>query len=377
MTNKFINKIYIAKLPESYLELFNEISIKNDINPEKPDFIEVYRAITERNGTADIYSLLDLGKQVNVEPPRIVESTLEGLISSRTGDPMQVGIVAAKTSSYGSDTVSIQAALVNAAKSGHFDIVVAPEYSFMPSTGPLSRTELDRYLDFFKEASTSGTLIIPGSFIWQQNGMLYNSCFFIQNGKVIYQYEKNIDGGEDSIAKRFNLKPSYGTHLGTFDWDGLKMGVEICADGGILSGSGVHDRDILFLISCGNDCLRDSMYAVRQGGYGIVAEGSMGTYASQQQEEQPWGMPPRFEKALAFYGKITRGELPPAFSYEKKLISIQEPDDLLFQGIIDIYKKIDFASMSKYNLIEKKSDVKSFNLMSKKNSSKVTGSKYV
>jgi len=128
-------------------------------------------------------------------------------------------------------------------------------------------------------------MIIPGTFVWHKGHEMFNTAYILYNGEVIFQYNKMTEGGEKSIASRHNLIPNYGDKLGVFQWGNLKLGIEICADGGILKRHKVKNRDLAFLISAGNYFLDYTMNAVRAGGYGVVADGVMKIYSSKQQQK--------------------------------------------------------------------------------------------
>jgi predicted amidohydrolase len=216
-------------------------------------------------------------KKNNIE---IKECILVGLNHPIYQEPIKVGIVKALTRKKGSNVESIANAILNATKSQNYHIIVAPEYSFLHAIGPLSALELDQYIEQFKEASANNTLIIPGTFVWKKNGMVSNTAFGFYKGETIFEYTKIEDGGTSDIAKEYCLKERFGPIDGNnsiFDFEGLKLGIEICADGGELNKRGIHDRDLLFLISCCNSNLKKSIGAVKKGGYGVVVDG-MGIY---------------------------------------------------------------------------------------------------
>ncbi len=156
-------------------------------------------------------------------------------------------------------------------------------------------------MELFKEASREDTLIVPGSFVWQEKDRMYNSCFFIYGGEVVFRYDKSRDGGANDLAKSYGLKPKYGTELGVFEWNGFRVGVEICADGGILSEKGIRNLDLIFLISSGNASLHFSSDAIRMGGYSIVAEGAHGIYKTEKKQSGGKLFIPRIKEFQKFY----------------------------------------------------------------------------
>ena len=94
-------------------------------------------------------------------------------------------------------------------------------------------------------------MIIPGTFVWQKDGKMFNTAYVFYKGKTIVSYDKNSDGGDRGIAENHGLIPKKGNSDSAFDWGDLKLGIEICTDRGLLSRKGFKDRDLVFLISSG------------------------------------------------------------------------------------------------------------------------------
>ncbi len=149
-------------------------------------------------------------------------------------------------------------------------IIVAPEYSYYPDSRPLTEQEKDYFLHKQKD-NTKGKLVIPGTFVWQKEGCMYNEAYFISNGDIIGQYLKCKDGGEWIAATKFQLKYIQGKEPGIFEWNKLKLGIEICIDMGTIAAKGIGDRDLLFAISCGRQDI--DTRCLRNGGYGFVNDG--------------------------------------------------------------------------------------------------------
>ncbi len=277
------------------------------------------------NGTMGGVSLEDYSSG----QPKIVACSLDGLVSNATQRQLTVGMISARTTACGSSTQTLLETILGAGNSGLYDIVVAPEYSFLPESGPLTEQEVNHYLELFKEASKNGTLIIPGTFVWQKEGRMFNSCFVLYNGEIIHRYDKMKDGGDSTISAMHSLTPYFGTTVGTFDWEGLKIGVEICKDGGVLIEHGITDRDLVFLVSCGNSSSNQTMNAVRIGGYGIVVDGSFARicYAEKRVQEQREDLiypsnPPNYltaSKQLPAKWGSNSDTLPPLYNMLEKL----------------------------------------------------------
>lgn len=201
---------------------------------------------------------------------------LDDLLHPLKKEPLKAGLLLAKTSAQGSDACSILISLVKTCCQKKYHIIAAPEYSFFSHYGPLKESDVQLYLEALKKASCVGeTLLIPGTFVWQKDKTLFNTCFVIYQGEIIHQHNKNKWGGEAAIAERYGLQADLGTTPGLFEWEGLKLGIEICAEKGLLWKSGIRDLDLAVLSSCGlgESTLRTSMEATRENGYGLMVDG--------------------------------------------------------------------------------------------------------
>jgi len=133
-------------------------------------------------------------------------------------------------------------------------LIVGPEYSFVPKSRVFGESEKDKLLaEIISFTKGHDALVVPGTFLWQKNKELRNTAYFVKDGEVVYSYDKMRDGGERGVALSYGLSFILGTNLGCFDCSGIKFGVEICADAGILADHFVKDRDLVLLLSCGND----------------------------------------------------------------------------------------------------------------------------
>ncbi len=229
----------------------------------------VHSVVVKKN-----YFQLPEKKDVINYTPHLVLEEVDDLLFGET--PIICGMIQTVTSSYGSNLEGILTAIETAVRAG-CTMVVAPEYSFFPATGPLSEFE---YRDYLKKlhAITKGSsaLVIPGTLMWKKKGHLHNSTSIFSDGELVYEYHKMRDGGESCIATRFGLIPHYGEAIGLFSWNGLKVGIEVCADYGMLAVNGVRDCDVLFFISCG--IYYPAVPCVRKGGYAIVTDGAWMVY---------------------------------------------------------------------------------------------------
>ncbi len=175
------------------------------------------------------------------------------------------------TSQSGSHIYVILTQILQAANQG-FDIVVAPEYSFLPKKGPLNQEELNSLLEILKQ-SNQNALIIPGTFVWYENDSMYNTCYVVHKRQVIAEYHKIREGGESRIAYIHNLIPCFGSQTCYFEFRGLKIGIEICADFGSLIKAGFSDLDLAFLVSYSNSNADLTFQSLKNGGYVVVNDG--------------------------------------------------------------------------------------------------------
>lgn len=59
-------------------------------------------------------------------------------------------------------------------------------------------------------------MLLPGTFVWyDENDKLYNTLPVIHDGKVVFTYDKKVEGrGERKIARKFNKQFSKGNGRG-------------------------------------------------------------------------------------------------------------------------------------------------------------------
>ncbi len=192
---------------------------------------------------------------------------------------LRVGMVRGKTGSskfehYFEDAIS---RLIDI---GGYDILLAPEYSFLSSPFFTSGRKDEIMEKFAGLSSGKDMLLIPGTIVWQDentsgdksyNGVLRNTSPIIYDGKVL-EYDKRDDGGEQNMANAFELRAEFGKESGLFEWRGYRCGIEICADHDRLRKDDINDLDLQFLIACGATPGEKNM-VVREGGYFLYCDG--------------------------------------------------------------------------------------------------------
>lgn len=156
------------------------------------------------------------------------------------------------------------------------DILVAPEYFFYFGK-PCTKKEFENDLEELVDMSRGKhTLLMPGTFMWDDGaGNVYNTLPIICDGNVILSYDKRTDGGERKILDdRFNKRYATGVKKGTFDWKGLKIGVELCSDHSYatLRNDGTDDLDLQLLIAAGKG-LNWKKLALKEEGHLLRCDG--------------------------------------------------------------------------------------------------------
>lgn len=163
------------------------------------------------------------------------------------------------------------------------DILLGPEWLFMPETRLYSKKEKEGIIEELAEKTkTRDTLIIPGSIMWEDDTFFYNTAPIISQGKLIGEQHKYTDGGSKTKATFRNCsKPKYRDlekKLDAFKWRNYRVGVEICSDMGKLLNSLEESckpfLDLYFLVSDG--CMITSYpkdMPVKDFGYGLNSDG--------------------------------------------------------------------------------------------------------
>ena len=98
---------------------------------------------------------------------------------------------------------------------------------------------------------------MPGTFDWRDK-TYHNTCYALKNGHTIFKRDKH--------------KPPFGA----FKFSGLRIGIEICAENGVLYQNGVNDLDVMLLVSAG--IIWPDLSPVRTGRYGLAVDGASGVY---------------------------------------------------------------------------------------------------
>ncbi|MBM3199307.1 hypothetical protein FJZ53_00095 [Candidatus Woesearchaeota archaeon] len=164
----------------------------------------------------------------------------------------------------------------------NLDILLGPEWLFLPKNRFYSEKEKCDIVQCLAEITEGRkTLLIPGSIMWHDEKHYYNTVPVITDGKLLGEYNKQSNcGSSDKALERVatdNLTYRAGRGFGLYHWSEYKIGVEICADQGLLAD---HMRcredpllDFYFLVSCGKKLIKECM-PIKTGGYGLNSDGS-------------------------------------------------------------------------------------------------------
>ncbi|MEM3191021.1 MAG: hypothetical protein QW292_02820 [Candidatus Parvarchaeota archaeon] len=145
-----------------------------------------------------------------------------------------------------------------------------------------------------KETEGSDLLVVPGTAMYYDRDLkLYNAAPVIYNGRTLRTFYKLRDGGGSSFNLNGTLKLSPDPYSGTmFEaygnnpvvyFKGKKIGIEICADSGILKAYyGIDFLDLQILVSCGVD---GYLKATSKDGYLAIVDGLGKTTARVKSRE--------------------------------------------------------------------------------------------
>ncbi len=195
-------------------------------------------------------------------------------------EKLKAGIIARNT---GSDYLSQEGLLeeiIESIKEHELDIFLGPEWLFLHKDRLYTKEEKEIITSGLADTSKErNTLIIPGSIMWFDENIFYNTSPIIAEGRVLGEYHKHLDCGSSLRAHRrgYGDKEYFRGHgFERHKWRSLNISVEICADRGELARF-LKTRpdepllDLYFLVSCGPYLPRD--IPVKNLGYGLCSNG--------------------------------------------------------------------------------------------------------
>jgi predicted amidohydrolase len=159
---------------------------------------------------------------------------------------------------------------------GKFDVIMTPEYVFNRNQ-PYTVTEKEEVSEQIRTATVGDNGLVATTFLWQDDANLYNSCVLFSNGEIIFDYLKETDFCEGDIAKAIGKQYVTGNRQGFAQWNGHKVGVEICRDHGLgrlgryLRNFSDEDSVDIHLVpakgvSCHTDNIQSDLFLLNDGG---------------------------------------------------------------------------------------------------------------
>lgn len=160
------------------------------------------------------------------------------------------------------------------------DILIGAEYAFYPYE-PLTLGEKKEKWEEMREISENyDTLLLPGTYLWAEDGELHNTLPIFRKGEFVLTYDKQKGvKGEKWIASAYDLTYKADPCAGVFDFKGLSVGVEICYDhqDRRLIKSGKENLDLQILVANGKGFIPSST-VLREGGYHLRCDGDDGYF---------------------------------------------------------------------------------------------------
>jgi predicted amidohydrolase len=218
-------------------------------------------------------------------------------------DSYKVGLIRLLTpKAYITEKTNLQATLgcITAGKELGLDLLVGPEWGLMlgqdedaelspkdatkfypanPWRLPYSPREARKIINLLKDATKGSDMIVmPGTMMIYTSALkLYNVMPVFRDGKVIYSVFKNKDGCSTEYnldgTLKLALQAQGKKRVSSFECAGIKFGVEICADRGLLASSlPSRSLDIQVLSSSGV-CYTETL-ALKETGYVVCADGN-------------------------------------------------------------------------------------------------------
>jgi hypothetical protein len=216
-------------------------------------------------------------------------------VAARAGvpGPDDVAVVDAVTN--GTDAVKDAFSRLEAVWQAGADVVMAPEWFFVPDDGvAMSRGARDALMQRLA-ALTAGSdrLLVPGTLPWRDDdGGYHNTAMAFSNGRLLHSVDKRGDGDDVDIATGAGLRFVSTPGHSTFRWRDLRVGLEVCRDHGDarlrheLAERGLDVVDLHLVVSSGVWLKHP---AVGVGGTVAVAQGD-GINGSERASRGPGGL---------------------------------------------------------------------------------------
>ncbi len=117
--------------------------------------------------------------------------------------------------------------VIDRAIAANADVIVLPEWMLKPERDYAAfKRDVERL-----RALSHGRLIVPGTFcVIDRVGRRRNLALAFADGRVLFTYAKQADGGDIRHAEALGVTWERGKRPGVFTWRGMQVGIEICAD---------------------------------------------------------------------------------------------------------------------------------------------------
>lgn len=190
---------------------------------------------------------------------------------------LKLGGLGIKTSAHGCEQRGLVELVEFCIKEFGLDILAGPEWMFLPEKKVYNKEEKNNIIKKISQ-KTKGTncLILSGTIVWQEDGLVSNTTPIIADGELIEEYSKWSDGGTDYIASCLQLKAKEHNKKGTcFKWRELGIGLEICSDhafGSIKKNDAVERLDLQVILACGGILVNNHL-KLKKGSYSFKCDG--------------------------------------------------------------------------------------------------------
>lgn len=153
------------------------------------------------------------------------------------------------------------------------DLIVAPEYFMNNEKRIYTRQEKDELVQKVADIAED-RLVVPGTVLWQEDGLMRNTAVAVSNGKVLAEHDKSIDGKDGVLAESYGLSPFYGKlEACMFKWKGLKVSLEICAEHMEALQKKKGRKPNLQIVPAYGAYMDNSTMLVKNKGYAILCDG--------------------------------------------------------------------------------------------------------
>lgn len=176
------------------------------------------------------------------------------------------------------------------------DIFLGPEFIFSLENRLYNKQEKNSLLkELAGLTKNKGTLIMPGSIMWEDEDYFYNTAPLIFNGRAREYHKHRKDDYSIGFAKAKNCKTKQyysGKSGAVYPWRGYTIGIEICVDklyrrlDKFLIKKDMPLLDLYFLVSCGVKISHADQIPIKNLGYGLCSDGEKPTSEVLQRNDR-------------------------------------------------------------------------------------------